>query len=290
MKIVRHLLSYLSLVALLLVGCSVSGKTTAKDSGNKETYVNKKVQIGSFSKIDAATGITVVYTQGKATGVAQISVPKEAEPYLKVKVINNVLTVRYERNNKSIKGSTTVTVVSPELQSVDLSSAASLEVKGDIDANRLNIALSSAGRAKFNNIVATRLDVDLSSSGNLQVASANLDVLEAELSSASSMTIEKVLATSSDLEVSSAAKITVNYLKGNKLETESSSGGSIYVGGLDMKFIEADASSGSKIVLSGSCQSISTEASSGARVDKSKLSVGKNSSQKSGNHASLFKP
>ncbi len=287
----RHLLTYLSLAALLLVGCSVSGKTTSIDNDNSVTYINKKVQIGNFSKIDAATGIKVVFTQGKATGIAQISMPKEAEPYLKVKVINNILSIRYEgRRNSNIKGLTTVTVVSPDLQSVDLSSAAFLEVKGNIDVNRLYIGLSSAAKAHFNNIVATRLDVDLSSSGNVEISSANLDTLEAELSSASSMSIQKVLATSSELDVSSAAKITVNYLQGNTLETESSSGGSIYVGGIDVRLVEANASSGSKIVLSGSCQSISTDSSSGGKVDKSKLSVGKSGRKQTSSHSPIFKP
>lgn len=278
MKIINKLIFSLSAVTLLIVGCSLSGGNPAggsNDGNVNDATVKKSIKIGDFNKIDAATGIKIVYTQGKATGIAKIATTPSAEKYLKVYVKNGELNIHYENNHgTNIKGPTIVTVISPQLKGVDLSSAARLQVNGNLDiSGTLDVDLSSAAKATFNNVTAKSIDIDLSSSACVEMATANVDKLDAELSSAAKLVVTKAIATSIDLETSSAAKIQVGYFNGTGLQADASSGSSILISGITAQKAYAEASSGAKVTLKGRCEYLNKESGSGGKVDITQLEV-----------------
>lgn len=275
MKFFSYTLSSIALAALVLIGCSMTGGNSISDGNVKDATVRKTVKIGNFSKIDAATGIRVVYSQGKSNGMAQIATTPSAEKYLKVYVKDGTLVARYEnKGNNSIKGPSIVTVSSSNLSEVDLSSAARLQVNGDLNlSNSLEIDMSSASKATFNGITAKEIEIDLSSSANVEIGTANVAKFDAELSSASRLEVSKAIATNLYLETSSAAKILIGYFNGTGIEADASSGSNIYVSDIIATKAYAEASSGSKVTLKGRCEHINKDASSGGKVDISQLEV-----------------
>lgn len=275
MKIFSYVLTTLSAAALIMVGCSMSKGSSVSDGNAKKATVKKTVKIGNFSKIDASTGIRIVYTQGKSNGVAQIATTPSAEPYLKVYVKDGELNAYYKNNsNNSINGPTIITVTSPSLQEVELSSAARLQVNGDLKvSDKLSLDMSSASKATFNNITAKTLNVDLSSSATVEVGTANLEKLDAETSSASKLIVAKAVATNLYLESSSASKIQIGYFNGTGIEAEAASAASITISDMTAKKTYAEAYSGSKITLKGTCEHFNRDSGSGGKVDISQLEV-----------------
>ena len=106
----------------------------------------------------------------------------------------------------NISGQTTVSVIAPDLKDIELSSAARFQANGNLDIRNLEIDLSSAAKATFNNITATEIEIDTSSSSSVSIEKANVNTFEADASSASKITVSKIVATKLELDASSAAK------------------------------------------------------------------------------------
>lgn len=267
----KALLLAISLTAIMVLpGCLMA-------SNNKnEKKVETTVSIPDFSSISASNAIQVIYTQGKATGVANITTTANGNKYLKVEVKSGCLHLYYQNtgNNITINGPTIVTVQSPSLKKVDLSSAAKLQVEGNVNQQDLiEFDLSSAAKADLNSINSDNLQANLSSSASLSVKKFNGNNINIVCSSASKAIFEKVECTDAWLHTSSAAKVTIDKLIGGNLNGDASSGSSIKVNNVDCMQVGADASSGAKIVFGGKCAMLSKEASSGGRVDTSNLSL-----------------
>lgn len=292
MKPITFILSSIVAAAIIMVGCSMSSGVSISDGNLKDATVKKSVKIGNFNKISARNGIRVVYTQGKSTGVANIATTPSAEKYLKVSVSNGELTVRYEgKGNINIKGPSIISVSSPDLQEVDLSSAARLNVKGNLNlSNKLEIDMSSASKASFNEITAKEIEIDLSSSASVNIGKANVNNLNIDMSSASKVEIDKAIAKNLDVETSSASKAIFNYFNGTGIQAEASSASTISIAGITASKIYGEASSGAKVVLKGQCEYLNRDASSGGKVDISGLNVPNLPKKSSKKHAPVREP
>ncbi len=286
MKKINSFVIAIVCVATALIGCSMGkgGVTNGKDS---DANVKKEVKIGKFDKVNASTGIKIVFTQGRNPGVAKIATTSSAEPYLEVFVKDGELCARYKQHNKNINGSSIVTVSSPELEEVEMSSGATFTAKSDISlAKDFEVSLSSGASAYFNKIGSSKIDFELSSGSKAEVKSVDCAKFSGEVSSAADLSVLKVLAVNLEAEASSGSKIKVGSFDGTKLITEASSGATVTVGGIKSVRIEAEATSGAKVELSGVCSTLDKESSSGGRVEAvrlvtdCKLSGGKKSGER----------
>lgn len=274
--------SLMPLKALFLVICLTAltvlpGSLIAanNDDGKK---VETTVSISDFSAISASSGIQVVYTQGKFNGVAKVSTTVNGEKYLQVKVKNGCLDLYYKtsRNGVNIQGQTIVTVQSPALKKVKLSSAAKLMVTNDLNQqSKLSFELSSASKVMLNSVNCGELDVDLSSAASFMAKNVNGDRVEVEASSSSKASFDKIESSATSFETSSAASVMAAKVIGSSLSADASSGANISVKDVDCMQASADASSGAKISLGGKCAMLTKEHSSGGRVDTSNLSQSK---------------
>ncbi len=265
--------------SLLLSACSINGIANSNvciDGNDGEPTVEKTVKITDFNEIEASQAIKVVFVQGPNKGVANISTTPSAEKYLKVEIKDNTLKAYYANTdnykNVKIKGPTIIKVSSPELKEVDLSSAANVTIEGDLKLNgEFELDLSSASSFNASKIFCQKLDVGFSSSASANIAelSGNLD---ANLSSAASIEIAKMKG-NIDAESSSAASITINSIMSSAITAEASSASSIKLSGISGGVINATASSGAKIDLSGKANSLSHDASSGAKVNHNNLEI-----------------
>lgn len=262
MKMTNLIISMAATVSLLLAACSpssivnscVNGNVSVHNGKESDATVKKQVRISDFDGIDAQQGIKVVFSQGQNPGSASIATTPSAEKYLRVEVKDRTLHVYYGGNCKDkIQGPSIITVSSPVLNEVDLSSAARLEINSDLNIDGdLDIDISSAASFNAGTVKCAKMDIDASSAseskiGNL-VGNASVDA-----SSSASVWIEMLEGISVDIEASSASKVTLD--------------------NLNCERIEAEASSAGKINLSGTTRAFSKDSSSGARINHSSLTV-----------------
>lgn len=245
------------------------------NSGKNEKKVEYTVPVSDFNSITASTAIKVVYVQGPSTGKARVTTTQTGKKYLKVEVKHGTLKLYYEVPNSvknvSINGATIVSVQTPHLKEVSLSSAAELEIAGALNEPSVVFDMSSASKATVKSINCNELRADLSSSSSLSVESLNGDP-KVEVSSAAKASFGKIICTRSNLEASSAASVSVNKLSGSDLSAEASSGAKVDVEHIDCARVSGSASSGARVNLSGKCASLSKSSSSGGRVDTGSLS------------------
>ena len=234
-----------------------------------ESRIEKTIKISEFNSVCAATGIEIVYTQGKFTGVANVSMSSSVEKYLRVEVEGGRLKAYYNYpggkgfNNT---GRTIVTVQSPNLKKIDLSSAAKFTMKGKYEQNRtLEVDLSSASSATFGQLICSKLDLDISSAAgfNADFVNGNVNI---DTSSAAKASIDAVKGSNIYISVSSASGVSVSNVNGTNLNIEASSGAKVTADVKSCKGVLATASSGGSINLNGTCDRLSKNTSSGGSI------------------------
>lgn len=263
-----------------------------------EKKVTKKVKVGSFKGIDAAMGIKVVFTQGKATGVAQVQTTESGNEALKMKVDDGVLEIYYEtrknRRNNSIKGPTVVTLQAPELRSVELSSSASLTVTNGLSSGgSLKIDLSSSGHMTVQSVKVKNLSVDLSSSGSVALGNVRADKVNISTSSSSSLSASGIEApklniesssssgvkigefsgTTLNVDASSTAKVSVKRTGATTVNLEASSLAGINMTGLKATTVNADATSNARISVAGTARNWNRDTGSGGKITVNNTTV-----------------
>ena len=238
--------------------------------------VEKTVKIADFSKISASSGIKVIYSQGSATGTAKVTVSQDLEKYLKVEVKNNCLQLYYDRSlnrNKNV-GETVVTVQSPSLNKINMSSAAALIINGSLKMQSpVKMELSSASSVTIMQLTCSELDAEVSSAASLKVTGMKGD-LDIDTSSASNVTIDNATTVKADIESSSASSVKVSNISGTTLDAEVSSGAKITLSKINFTgLVEASASSGGVVNISGKGGSFKQSTSSGGSVSTHNFST-----------------
>lgn len=233
-----------------------NGKTTTADT---EQSITRQVKIEEFNKIEVSQGIHLVVIQRENPGVAKIKTTSKLDDMLRVETVNGCLKVYFDNGNIKLnipKDAVIVTVNTPSLKDIEVSSAAEVVLSGQFNINGdLEVEASSSGKVYAKNLSCTKLEIDASSASNVSIGdySGNLDV-----------------------DASSASTVEIKSVKGRVIDVEASSASTISIEKINCQKIEAEASSASKISLVGSCSQFKKDASSGARISHSKLFVRKN--------------
>lgn len=255
------------------------GNGNINNGSDEDANVKKTVTITDFTKISASRGIKVILIPGKFNGKAQIATTESAAPYLKVTVDNNCLKVRYEGSFRSINGPSIVTVQTNQFSSASLSSAASLEVQGNLKAKRISFHLSSAANVSLCDVVCDAFDLDLSSASKLSAGVVKCDNVDIDVSSASNVEIDKVKGNELEIDSSSASRVFIDGFESpdGDLEVDASSTASVHVNGINCRSVSGEASSQASITFRGKCATLSKETSSGGSIKASDLkSAGRN--------------
>lgn len=267
----------------LLMACTPN--TIAKSLGDNhvsvsngkesEATVSKTVSIWEFDEIYATQGIKVVFTQGKNPGTAKIATTPSAEKYLRVEMDGHTLKAFYKNNDKGsvdIKGPSIIYVSSPTLNEVELSSAACLNVKGDLKvAEDLDIDISSSASVAIGNVYCEEMKIEASSAADINCGTVYGKTFKVDLSSSAAASCDSFSGENLKVDLSSAAWFNCASFKGGILKIDASSAGKANIQNIDCQGVYAEASSGSKIILSGKTLSFSYDVSSGGRLDTRSL-------------------
>jgi hypothetical protein len=195
--------------------------------------VTRRVAVEPFSALNTSAAIEVVFTQGEAPGYAEIKGTETDIADVDLRVINGVLTIGYRTaSHRHNSTKTVVTVTNPVLESVQLSSAATLNVMGALLLNTpLTVRAESAASANFGEIAGPSLTVDASSAAKVYALVVEMDNVRVTASSASEVRLKGMSVASVEANAESAADVVLAG-RCNKSDTGSSGGGEVKTRGL----------------------------------------------------------
>lgn len=252
----KRLMLLVPLTLMLLTGCFTvtSGNVSVNNGKDSDATVKKEIKISSFNEIEASQGIKVIVSQGQFTGTVSVATTPSAEKYLCIKAEGGTLKAYYDNKSmagQKIKGPSIITVVIPELSEADLSSGASMLLKGSFNSNQ-------------------KMEFDLSSGSNLKIDDLNCGCLSIDTSSGASATVVNLVG-NLNADSSSGSSISIKEARGGVFTVDASSGSSISLNSNQSDEIRASASSGASVSLSGRTVKLSKQASSGGSVSTSGL-------------------
>lgn len=199
---------------------------------NSGKIMEKRVQIDNFTKVKAGYAIEVVYTQGQATGEAIVNGPKAWLDNIDITTNNEQLTIGCHSGADEISGKITVTIVAPEINKLDIASAASFTATGPVAFSQpLTIDASSAADISFGEMLLPSLNISTQSAASVYVLSVDSDDITINASSASTVKLKGMSSPFVKANASSAADIIISG-RCNKSEITNSSGGEVRTRGL----------------------------------------------------------
>ncbi len=208
----------------LLLATALLAQTTINDP-------NAQVRdVKGFHGIRVATGIELMLTQGKTEAVAVSAISPEHRDKIKTVVENGILRIYYDHPNvdwkfwkkggdKKLKAYVSIITIDRLLGS----SGATVNVDGALEADKLNVDMSS-GSVFNGRIKAESLTVDQSSGSVMNVA-GSVSRLKVDGSSGSVFHGFDLATERSDADTSSGAVVQVTVNK--ELNADASSGGRI---------------------------------------------------------------
>lgn len=193
-------------------------------AGNISGDGNVKIEtrnIGEFNSIEASNGLHVFITFGQPATL-EVEADENLHDVIKTEVTSGTLRIFSEKNIRNEKAKN-IRISVPTLEDIEVSSAADVQGENKLEADRLNISVSSAGNLRLE-IVAKELDVDASSSGNLELK-GEAQELEADVSSAGTIDTDRLLVKFCRVSASSAGNASV--WVSDEIIAEASSAGNI---------------------------------------------------------------
>ena len=177
--------------------------------------------LSSFSELSVSEAIKVELVKGSSEK-AEVEVTGTDAKNVLTEVSGDRLKIHMASGNwKNVNAFVRLTY--KDLEEIDVSSAAYVSTESTISSDRMEMDVSSAGKADliFN---VGQMEVDVSSAGNLR-AEGEVDEIEVDVSSAGSMSAYDLECKNADLAASSAGSIKITVTE--KIDARASSGGSI---------------------------------------------------------------
>lgn len=201
-------------------------------SNEDSKTVEKKIKIGDFSQIKAGNAVEVIYTQGKATGEAIVSAPQDWLQALYINSSDDVLTIKCNSMDGQNFGKATVMVTSPELNYLEVATAASFTATTSVTCTHpLTIDSSSAADISFGELILPSLTVNAESASSVSILSVDSGKIDVNATSASIVKIKEISAPKVTAKAQSAAEISLSG-RCNDADISTNSGGEVKSRGL----------------------------------------------------------
>jgi len=225
------------ITALLFFSCGMEGFKKVDGSGTVITQ--KRTSEPEFTSVTAESGIEVIIEQGGTRSIT-VEADDNLQEHIKTEIANGELTISSDVNIR--KGTKKVTVVLPEIKSIESEGGATVSNKNTIKAESIAFSASSG------------------SSMNITVEAENVS---GESGSGSSLTL-KGKADRLETESGSGSTLNAKGLTAKKVVSESGSGSTTIVN--PVEDLSADASSGSTINYVTTPSNLNKKTSSGGTV------------------------
>lgn len=220
---------------VLFAACMEAGIPPRTIRGDRNVVTVER-PAGEFTGISVSSGIDVFLSQGNTPAIS-VEADENLQDVIVTEIRNGVLHVYTEYNIIGAEKKC-VYVTTPQINSVQTSSAGDIIGETPVVADMLRLSASSAGDIELE-VRATEVDADISSSGNI-ILSGEADILRADISSAGDLKAFELIVRDADVSTSSAGDAEVNVSE--KLRARASSAGSINYTG-DVSMVDANSSS-----------------------------------------------
>jgi|GEM_PF-6167031 len=245
-----------SILAVACMAAVAFACTAAKSDKQKDTTmvtVTRSVN-SDFSKIDASTGMNVVYIQGSPRNILvegrQCDIDL-VDIYTKKGELNierkKSESMNIFGNKKSLK--VKITVTAPEVNEFEVGTGSSISIPSLKTNREIEIEVGTGGSLSGGTLEAPSTSVDISTGGSGSITSILSDDVTLDVSTGSSLTVAG---------------------SGNKISIDASTGSSVNASGFKAEEARVDASTGSTVKFYGK----------NAKVDKSTGSTVKNSADR----------
>lgn len=223
----------ITMAALAQGGTTAGAANSAPRTQNSYSrIVEKRFPVSKFTGIEALTAIEVVFTQGEATGYAEVSASEDMMPYVDICVENGVLNARYKGNPDGVTGKTVVKITAPEIENISTASAASVNVSGILSlTSPLKVSTTAASSVSFGEISGSSLQIEAVSASNVYALSVDMDHVEVSAASAADVKLRGMSVGSVDASAVSAASVTLSG-RCNKVAVSEATGGEVKTRGL----------------------------------------------------------
>jgi len=219
-----HFSFTLSAIILLAASCVINLDPMDSISGDGKV-VKETRDVSEFSGIKVGSGIDVFLTQGEPQSVV-VEADENLLEWIRTEVNGDVLHIFTDKTIRIAKHKN-VHITCKTLNQLDISSAGDITGMNRFKTGNLKIDMSSAGDLKFE-VDADEIDISLSSAGNADL-NGTTNKLRADLSSAGDLNAFELEAKVGDISVSSAGNARVYVTE--EASFRSSSAGSIHYKG-----------------------------------------------------------
>ncbi len=232
MRKTAFVVSFLFGGMFLLSSCIDILNNSVEGDGN---VVTEKRDIGSFNSIEAETGLKVYVKFGEPTGVVEVEADENLQQYIRTELRGNTLVIKSDRSIHHARARDVYVSAGP-LKEIRVSSAAQLKGQNRLDADMIELNVSSAGTLDLDMNAGT-LHIDASSSGKMNL-SGKARKLVASVSSAGQINGDDLEVTDCEADASSAGQMNLN-ITGELSATASSAGSIRYKGEPTVKKLES---------------------------------------------------
>jgi hypothetical protein len=208
------------IVSTIPLGCFVSEIT---GSGNLET---RSKDFSGFTKIEANNGFEVIVTKSSTFSV-EIIADDNVHKYLDISKSGDTLKIQTESGHTWHSVTLRANITMPDINEIDLSSGALVDVTGFSFIHDFKVNLSS-GSHVTGEIDVGNADFNLSSGSHITLT-GSADDLEADGSSGSHFNLEDFALNHADIALSSGSHATINV--GGTLDVNLSSGSHVTYSG-----------------------------------------------------------
>lgn len=192
--------------------------------------------VGNFHAVNISSSVEVNLVESNSTSI-EYTMKKGNEKDLITEVKNGVLYIKTKSRFGNWNNNTEaeVTVFYTKLDGVKTSAGCTVKSKDEIEANEIDIEVSSGSTADLF-VNAKTIHVEVSSGATLNLKGEAIDS-ELEASSGATLNASKFITENADAEANSGASLTIHV--NDTLDAEAGSGGSIsYTGDVKNKNID----------------------------------------------------
>lgn len=203
----------------------------------------QKRDIDGFKSLSLGVAGDLYLKQGNSFSV-ELEGDKDLLEVIETEVRNGRLVIRRSNWRIMRNAQVTVYITMPEINGLSVSGSGTLEAKGPVNGDDLDISVSGSGKIILNDLKAERVDCSISGSGNIRLKGSANDYVELSISGSGKFDGEEFRTGDMEIDISGSGNCRC-WVEGD-LEARVSGSGDIYYKG-DTKRVDARISGSGKI-------------------------------------------
>ncbi|WP_298732169.1 head GIN domain-containing protein [uncultured Chitinophaga sp.] len=206
MKTICLLASLITISAISLTSCNVTGQNRVKGSGN---VTKEERSVDAFSELSVRGSMDVYLTQGPSKA-AVIEAEDNLIPYIEFDRDGDKLIIR-ERRNTNIRATRAIKIylTTPELESIGLAGSGNIKLENKF-SNNTHMKLNVSGSGNLSGAInSPEVDANIAGSGNITVEGESRD-LEVDIAGSGNFRGQQLLSEKAEVTIAGSGDASVH--------------------------------------------------------------------------------